>query len=60
MRARIVVLSVLFGLLFAGATATTASAASGVTINRISVAPLGPGAKATIKPNLTVRGSLVE
>lgn len=39
MRARIVVLSVLFGLLFAGATATTASAATGVTINRISVAP---------------------
>ncbi len=50
----IVLLAPVVGLL----APATADAATGVTINRITVAPIAAGSKVTVRPALTVRGEV--
>jgi len=50
----IVLLAPVVGLL----APATADAATGVTINRIMVAPIAAGSKVTVRPALTVRGEV--
>jgi hypothetical protein len=60
MRTRVaVVASLILGLVWTGAAAAPAHAATGATINTITAAPVPPGGKVRVTPNVSTVGKVV-